>query len=569
MYERSAIVLEKYIEKILRFNNTYNLKKNSEDYAELLSKLEIFQKTTEKDTKVIQEFDDTVKKIENIQKEQEKLYNANRKLEDDRIQLFSELGEDYKVLDNKLKKIEYNLEKNNEEIIKLREQFIKNLQDFSQKQKDRNKCDKEKRLSEARIIKCREEISTEFNEIDVQDMLNLKDFIASEKDQVKQEALEIMTKNGKNEKVSFDQDVLRKAVNNRIDIAEKEAECYVLIFNKMKKLLSEPDNESIKLEKYKKILRETNIKLAFLKMQKEYIFGFLDYERMTAVSSSIKVHKKVMADACNNFELDMIQIKNLYELLLKEIDNKASEKAYRELYNKNYLKSIKDKEKNFEEEANNVNLKAGTLINSNYWRIEGIKNIYMVFQDEITKNFGKDLSAYQIKDIEDDDIEDSIYENKIYKSKKDEYNYKENYKYVDEDEAEEDIDVDIKYDDDIEDTDDEDDYNNNEDEYEDEYDDEDEYEDEYETEAEEDNNKYYDEYDDDDEYYEEDYYSQIYANKDENEDIVKQFYNDDIDSIIKNSREQAHKKSSKTTKRAKTIHKSNKEKGLFNKFFKK
>ena len=89
MYERSAIVLEKYIEKILRLNKTYNLKKNSENYAELISELENFQITTDKDIKVIQELDDTVKKIENIQREQEKLYKANKRLEDDRVQLFS------------------------------------------------------------------------------------------------------------------------------------------------------------------------------------------------------------------------------------------------------------------------------------------------------------------------------------------------------------------------------------------------------------------------------------------------------------------------------------------------
>lgn len=33
MYERSAIVLERYIEKILDFDKSYNLKKNSESYS--------------------------------------------------------------------------------------------------------------------------------------------------------------------------------------------------------------------------------------------------------------------------------------------------------------------------------------------------------------------------------------------------------------------------------------------------------------------------------------------------------------------------------------------------------
>ena len=62
MYERSAIVLEKYIEKILRLNKVNNLRKNCENYSGLVNEIENFQLTSNKDLKVIQEFDDTVKK---------------------------------------------------------------------------------------------------------------------------------------------------------------------------------------------------------------------------------------------------------------------------------------------------------------------------------------------------------------------------------------------------------------------------------------------------------------------------------------------------------------------------
>ena len=179
----------------------------------------------------------------------------------------------------------------------------------------------------------------QFTGIEVEDAINLKDFINSEKEQVKQEALNIMTKNGKSERVAFNQDVLKKAIHTRIDIAEKEAECYVLVYDKMKKLLGETDSEYVKLNKYKKTLRDTSLKLAFLKVAKEYIVGFLDYERMTTISGA-RAHKKMMVEACNNFELDMMQIKNLYELILKEVSNKATKKAYKELYNKTYLKNI-------------------------------------------------------------------------------------------------------------------------------------------------------------------------------------------------------------------------------------
>lgn len=505
MYERSAIVLERYMEKILEFNKTYNLKRNNEMYNELINEIENYQIMTDRELKVIQEFDNTAKRIENLQQEQERLYKANRKLEDDRVQLFSDLGEDAKTLENKLKKIEDALEENNERLKQIREEFIQYLSDFSQKQKDRNKCEKAKRVGEAKHIEYIKRVNMEFAEIDVKDVVSLKDFVSSEKEKVKQEALDIMTKNGKNERVAFNQDVLKKSITARIDIAEKEVECYVLVYDRMKKLLAETDSEAIKLNKYKKVLRDTSVKLAFLRAEKEYIVGFLDYERMTAISGT-RVHKKMMIEACNNFELDMIQIKNLYELILKEVAGKATKKAYKELYNKTYLRNIEDKEKNFEEEVNNVNISMGTVINSNYWRIEGIKNLYTIFQEEVSEKFEKDLSEYRVEEIEE---EESYYE--------DNYDEEDNEEYE------------------------EDDYE------EDEYDEEEEYEE--------------DEYDDE----EEDEYKEVEYNGEEEqeEEKGKQEYDtfdeeDSIDAIIEKSRKKAIPKISKKE-----------NKGLFNKFFKK
>ncbi len=246
-------------------------------------------------------------------------------------------------------------------------------------------------------------MNAEFAEIDVKDVASLKDFINFEKEQVKQEALGIMIKNGKSEKVNFNQDVLKRAIKVRIDIAEKEAECYILVYEKMKKLLAEQDTETVRLNKYKKTLRDTSVKLAFLNAQREYIVGFLDYERMTAIMGN-KIHSQMMIEACNNFELDLIQIEKLYELIQREITNRSTKKGYNQLYNKTYLKHIEDKEKNFKQEVNNVNISMGTVINSNYWRIEGIKNIYNVFQEEVSKKFNKDLSEYKIEEPEEKPI---------------------------------------------------------------------------------------------------------------------------------------------------------------------
>ncbi len=530
MYERSAIVLERYMEKILNLNKEYNLKKNNEDYHELINEIEEYQVMKENEIEVMKEFDETVRKIESLQQKQEQIYKSNCKLEDGRNELFKDLGEDSKSLEKKFEKIENTIETNNEQLKQIRIEFVQHLSDFAEKQKERNKCEKEKRIKETRYVDLLQKIHNEFSEINPEDIIDLKEFIHAEKDQIKQETLEIMTKNGKNERVAFNQDVLKKAIEARVDIAEKEAECYVLIYDRMKKLLSECDTETIKLSKHKKALRDTTVKLAFLKAEKEYIVSFLDYERMTTISGA-KAHKNAMKDACENFDLDIAQIRNLYELILKEISGKATKKAYTDLYNKTYLRNIEDKEKNFEEEVNQVNIRMGTVINSNYWRIEGIKNIYSTFQDEVSEKFEKDLSEYRIEELEEEQNLEEY----------NEYNEEYNEEYDSEEEYEQD-----EYDifETKQDSEQEDDEEYEED-YDDEYEDEEEIEEVDEEDIEEDLENTYDEEDEDSEYEEEEY-----------EDDE-----DSIDMIIEKSRKNSSKKQNKKEKE--------KEKGLFNKLFKK
>ena len=501
MYERSAIVLERYIQKIFEFDKANNLKTNYKNFSELLDEVEKYQELAEKEGKIIKEFDDTVKEIESIQEKQEKVCEENQKLEKNRNQLFMDLGEDSKILDNKFKKTENAIEENNRYLKELREDFINYLSDFSNRQKERNKCEKAKRIGEANHISYIKKMQTEFQAIDAKNVAILKEFIHSDKDSIKQELNEVMTKNGKSEKIGFNQDVLKMAIKARINIAEKEAECYVLIYDKMKKLLIEVENENLKIDKYKKYLKDVSVKLEFLEAEKEYIFGFLDYERMTTIAG-VKAHKKRMEEACQNFELDMIQIHNLYELILREIANKSTKKAYKELYNKTYLRNIEDKEKNFEEEVNNIKINMGTVINSNYWRIEGIKNVYNVFQEEVTQKFNKDLSEYKLEEItvpEEDNIENKDANNSKYSSKDIETDEQDYDEYEDYEEDEEDI-----YDD-----------------YEDEYEDDTEY-DEEELEDEEYDNDF-DEEDDDDYYYDDD------NDEEEDEEEYEDYEEDEYD----------------------------------------
>lgn len=446
MYERSAIVLERYIEKKFGFDKPSNLKENFENYSDLVKETAKYQEILDKEEKAIQEFDEVAGQIQTIQLAQEKLSTSNQKLEEERDTLFNDLEESPIILENKLKKIETTIDKNNEKLKNSRVEFMKQLCDFSFKRKERNKCEKAKRIAEKNYIEYVKKVNETFMKIDYTDVRKMKEFIKISKDEIKNKIKELMIKNGRNEKIKFNSKVIDEAVNTRIEIAEKEAEIYVIAYEKLQRILSEIENDSLNIRKYVKTLRDITVKKAFLEAEEGYIVGFLDNERITSINGT-KIHNKMMEDACKNFKLDIEQINKLYDLILREISGKATKKIYNELYNKTYLKNIEEKEKYFEKEANNVNIKMGTVINSNYWRIEGIKNVYEVFQEEVEREFKKDLSAYKIEELEEneeeynvDDNDDEYYDDdeEYYN---DEYDEEDEYEYYDDEDIEEDDEI--------------------------------------------------------------------------------------------------------------------------------
>ncbi len=571
MYERNAIVLERYFEKKFGFDKPNNLKTNYINFSDLLEELEKYQIAISEEENIIQEFDEIAQKIQIIQKKQEKLCAANEKLEEERNRLFNLLDENPSTLENKLEKIENTLDKNNEELKNLRIEFIESLEIFTKQQIQRNKCAKEKRIAETNHVTFIQKVTKMFQELNQEDIQNARTFLNTEKETIEYEVYQILMKNGKNEKVEFYVDAMQRAAEARIKIAEKEIECYLNIYEKLKKILQEIENDNLKLARYQKTLRDMDVKLAFLKAEKEYIVGFLDNERMVAING-IKAHQKMMEEACHNFETDMTQISNLYELILREIAGKSTKKAYKELYNKTYLKEIEDKERNFEEEINHIKIPMGTVINSNYWRIEGIKNIYNVFQEEVSEKFAKDLSELRIEETEKTEklltIENTNSRNQNIKIFEDEEDNYEEDEYNDYEEDEEEYDDEYEEDDDEYDDDDWD--NEYEEELDDEYDD-DEYDDEYEEDD--------DEYDEDDEYdnddwdneYEEeldDEYEENEYDDDEwdEENIWKDENETEEYSDIENKK--IEKKQSSKRKNTKVKEDEEESKGLLNKFFK-
>ena len=560
MYERNAIVLERYFEKIFNIAKDNNLKTNFENYAQIIETINDYKKTADEEEVAIEKFDEVAGEIETIQKRQTKLHEMNIELENQRSKYFNDLGENPGTLDNKLQKIEDKLDNNNEELKELRSKYVKSIVFFTERQKDRNKFARTRRTAE---VNYRNQINKSiklFEEINIDDVKKIQDFLHTENDKIEKEIVETLSKNGKNERVPFFSKVLENAAKERTKIAKIEANLYLNIYDKTKKILSEIENETVKLGKAEKLSRDTEVKLAFLEAEKEYIVTFLDNERMTAINGK-KTHERLMEEACRNFDKDIEQISNLYELVLRETTNKSTKKAYKELYNKDYLRKIEEKEKDFEEEVTNVKVNIGTVINSNYWRIEGIKNIYKVFQEEISEKFNKDLSEFRIEgpeeieqnskidfDYEDEEENDGYYDDEHESEEEDFEDEEGDYEddeYYDDDDYEEDEEYN-----DYEDEDDDD--------YEDDLDEEDEYDD-YE--------------DEEDDYYDEDDLEDIDDESEEKEEIILQEDEDlteeKIDELIRNSRKKNKKKSTMKNNNKKESKDDNNSKSLFGKLFKK
>ena len=571
MYERSAIVLEKNFNTILGFDQKTNLKTIYKDFKELTEEIEDYQQILEEEDKIINEFDKVANEIRKIQQEQKKLYKSNIKLEEDRNQLFDNLDEDPEIISKKLKKIEENVAENNKKLEELRDNYVTSLTNFAQKQEERNSCSRNRRAEEKKHLQIIEKTTNNLNDIDKSIIKDLKDLINSDCENEKQEIIEIMINNGKDERVPFNKDVIQNAVETRSDIAKKEAECYINAYEKTRRLIAEINNDDVKLDKYTKTLRDISVKMAFLKAKKMYIVSFLDNERMSAING-LKAHKQLMEESCNEFKTDMEQFGNLYSLILREIAGRSSKKAYKELYNKEYLKNIEEKEKNFEQEINNIKLRAGAIINSNYWRIDEIKNIYNVFQNEVSEKFGKDLSEFKLEENNEDEIvadkkpeiEDDIFKTEI---PDDDVEYIEEYEYDDDYEDYEDNEEDF-----IEVNDDENIENEDESEYdedEENFDYDDDYEDvEYEDEDNED-------FEDSDDYYDEEEFEDEYNDFDDDEyqeDDEDESEDDEEDGDDYEETDNLNKKIKNTNVEPKKHGKHEKEekkgKGLFNKFFK-
>ena len=77
MYERNAIVLERYFNQMFGYNMKNNIKTNFKDYCELVESFEKYKDITDEEDNIMQEYDQIANRIREIQKRQEVLSKRN------------------------------------------------------------------------------------------------------------------------------------------------------------------------------------------------------------------------------------------------------------------------------------------------------------------------------------------------------------------------------------------------------------------------------------------------------------------------------------------------------------
>ena len=392
MYERNAVIIERYFGKMFGYNIKNNIKCNFDNYSKLVEAAESYKKCTEEEEEIIIEYDIIANKITDIQKKQEYLNKENIKLQDERNNFFENIDEDANIIQKKLDKVNNDIKKIDEEIQENAINFINVVAEFNEKSIIRDKCGKRRRTVEIDYNKKLNETLDNYKNIDLNLEKRAKQFIELDTSEIENELKNEILKNGENEKIPFQKDVIKCAITLSIDNQKKETDILANIYEKTNKLFSEIKNNNLKLEKHKKIILDSNSKICFISALKEYVIQFLDNERLAAVNGENE-YNKLMKDACKNLKNDLIQINNLYTLLLKEISKKATKKTYTDLYNIEYLKKLEKNAEEFENEVKKLKLPVA-VINPNYWRIEGMKKIYSVFNKCVTENYNRDLKEF-------------------------------------------------------------------------------------------------------------------------------------------------------------------------------
>lgn len=418
MYERNAIIFEKYFKRIFGYDEKYNLKENYLKYSNLVDCSASYSTATDSEDKIMQEYDEVANRIKVIQKKQEILSKECSDYQQKRDVVFQNIAEDAEEIKKMFEELDKKIEDNNQKIKQNEKEYVEVISSFIEKSAVRNKLGKDRKEVEADYSQALSLALETYKNLNKEILESARNF--NEKtDKIEKELYDSIKENGKNEKVQFDSNVIKNAIKLEINIQKKEIEILCSCHDKTTRLFSEIKNNKTKIERHQKFIKDSNAKLNFLNALKEYVIQFLDNERLTAVNGETE-HKKMMKESCKNFEQDLAQINNMYELFLREIAGKANKKMYKELYNFEYLKELEREAKNFESEISKLNF-VGTVIDPNHWRIDGMRKIYKVFSDEVTENYERNLSEFEDSAKEETEkekiVDETVEENHVKEEK--------------------------------------------------------------------------------------------------------------------------------------------------------
>ena len=124
MYERNAIVIDRYFSSLFGYDKNSNIKTNANNYFELVEVLEKYQNASEEENNIMAEFEIIASKIKETQGKQEDLELRERKYFEYRKILFENLDEDDLTLKKEFEKIEAEIAKTENEIKDNAEVFV-------------------------------------------------------------------------------------------------------------------------------------------------------------------------------------------------------------------------------------------------------------------------------------------------------------------------------------------------------------------------------------------------------------------------------------------------------------
>lgn len=394
MYERNAIVIDRYFSNLFGYDQKNNIKNNANNYFELVEALKSYQDASDEENIIMAEFEKIASKIKDTQSKQDDLDLRERKYFEYRKILFENLDEDDITLKKEFDKIQKEIEKTENEIKENADVFAEEIKEFNDKSEIRNKCGRQRRIIENDYQKILDITIENYNNILKDKLKEIKAFLKSDNKQyVINQMKENIFKNGSKEKVPFDSNVINKAIDISLYIEGKKAEILLAIYDKTTKIISEIKNDTVKIEKHQKQVKDSKSKLDFLNVITDYIIIFLDNERMNTIGGE-EEHKKIMNEACEHLQMDLEEIQNMYSLIIKEINGKSTKKQFKELYNIEYLNRLKEEERRFERDIKRLSM-IGTVIYPDYWRIEGMEKIFDTFKQIMTNTYQVDLTEYE------------------------------------------------------------------------------------------------------------------------------------------------------------------------------